>query len=193
MFTDKTLLALLTGAALLTAACADSKAPPTRAGDIRPAPEFTVRAADGQTLTLDSFKNKILLVNFWAVWSPPCAREIPELMHIRQSFGADADRIAILGICLESQNLSDVEQVAAQFGINYPIVIAANNDLVALFGGIDAIPTTFVIDPAGNIVNRYTGKILPNELKHELAYMIDQIKTGEKDEADAAKFGISGR
>jgi cytochrome c biogenesis protein CcmG/thiol:disulfide interchange protein DsbE len=179
--THRPIAALACALALaLGVSCSTSKAPPARSIEApRPAPEFSIQDLDGNTIDHASLKGKIVVINFWAVWSPSCAREIPDLVQIRESFGKDKDRIAIVGICLESKNLSDIKSFATQLGINYPISIQENN-FADQFGGIDAIPSTFVIDPGWNLVNRYTGKVLREELRYELQYMLDEFSTKEK-------------
>jgi cytochrome c biogenesis protein CcmG/thiol:disulfide interchange protein DsbE len=161
------------------ASCSTTKTPPARSISPQPAPEFTIQDLDGQTIDRASLKGKIVIINFWAVWSPACAREIPDLIQLRNSFGKDKERIAIIGICLESKNLNDIRQFAGQLGVNYPIAVQENS-FADQFGGIDAIPSTFVIDPDWNLVNRYTGKVLREELRYELQYMLDEFPTKEK-------------
>ena len=167
---------------VVSVACSDSKTPPSRSIDPKPAPEFSIQAIDGQTIDRNSLKGKIVLLNLWAIWSPGCAREIPELIQLLNSLPKNQrEKIAVIGICLESNNLGDIKLFAEQLGIDYPLSVQENT-FADQFGSIDAIPSTFIIDPDWNLVNRYTGKMQQNDLRYELEYMLAEIKAKEKAE-----------
>ncbi|MDR1191840.1 MAG: TlpA family protein disulfide reductase [Verrucomicrobiales bacterium] len=175
------LTAALVCAATLTVgtACSSHKPLPARSIAPHPAPAFSCTDLDGHVVSRDTLQGKIVIVNFWAVWSPACAREIPELVQTRKSFGEDARRIAIVGVCLESNDLGDLRQLMEQLGVDYPVTMQ-DNTFADQFGGIDSIPTTFVIDPDWNIVNRYISKLQIKELRYELRYMLDEIHAAEQ-------------
>ncbi|MDR2463334.1 MAG: TlpA family protein disulfide reductase [Verrucomicrobiales bacterium] len=162
--------------ALIVSACTNGdKLPPTPSIAPRPAPNFSIQTIDGKPLNSANLKGKIVLLNFWSVWSPTCAREIPDLRQLRDSFDNGQEHIAIVGICVESNNLDDLASFMQEIGIDYPVSLQ-ENDFAGPFGGIDAIPSTFVIDPGWNIVNRYTGKIFLKELRYELEYLLEKIE-----------------
>ncbi|MDR1144635.1 MAG: TlpA family protein disulfide reductase [Verrucomicrobiales bacterium] len=175
------LIATFAYAALLVtvSACSTGDAPPPRNLDRQPAPEFSLRTISGQTLDRAALKGQIVIVNFWAVWSPACAREIPELIQLRDSLGKNRERVTVIGVCLENDSLRDLNDFIGQLGVNYPVAVQ-ENQFTDQFGGIDAIPTTFVIDPDWHIVNRYTGKVQIKELRDELQYMLDEIHAAEQ-------------
>lgn len=103
-------------------------------------------------------KGKIVLLNFWGTWCPPCRREIPDLVEIHnESTGKD---YLIVGIALE-RDIANAEKVVSDFagksGIKYLNIIDKNQDIARAYGGINAVPTTFVIDKNGKIVETLVG------------------------------------
>lgn len=123
-------------------------------GNGKQAYNFTLKSVDGKTLSLSDFKGKVVIVDFWATWCPPCRKGIPDLVDIKKEF---KNKVAIIGISLDSdQTLNNLEPFIKSFGINYPIVLGDQN-VVEKYGNINSIPTTFIIDQKGNIVNSYIG------------------------------------
>lgn len=103
-------------------------------------------------------KGKIVLLNFWGTWCPPCRREIPDLVEIHnESNGKD---YVVVGISLE-KNVNNAEKLINDFvqknGIGYLNVIDKNFDVAKAYGGINAVPTTFIIDKNGKIVETLVG------------------------------------
>jgi thiol-disulfide isomerase/thioredoxin len=108
----------------------------------------------GAALAMAGFQGKPLLLNFWATWCPPCVAEIPGYIALQKKYGKDG--LVIVGISLDQKGPSVVKPFMAKMGINYPIVMA-DEDTPAAFGGVEAIPTTFIIDRAGMIRERKLG------------------------------------
>lgn len=120
------------------------------------APDFTWRDASGKLMTFDAFHNKVTVVNFWATWCGPCRREIPDLEAIHKEY---KDRgVRVIGISLDRGPgiLNEVAEFTAKFNMTYPVVID-NGDLEQIYGNIRAIPTTFIINKEGKIVERLIG------------------------------------
>jgi cytochrome c biogenesis protein CcmG/thiol:disulfide interchange protein DsbE len=117
---------------------------------------FTLNTIYGEEFSLDKHKGKVIIINFWATWCPPCRAEIPSFVKLYREY---AERgLVIVGISLDQGGnvLGKVRSFAENYDINYPIVIG-NKDVVMKFGGIKAIPTTFVIDRDGKIVKKIVG------------------------------------
>ncbi|NJK91847.1 MAG: TlpA family protein disulfide reductase [Blastochloris sp.] len=157
-------------------ACQKDPLPPVRNIETRPAPEFQMQDFAGTELSSASLKGKIVVLNFWATWAPGCSKEIPELIALQKKY---QDRVRFVGIALGEQTAADASVLARQFGMNYPSAVAPS-EFHRNFGGIDAIPSTFVIDPQWNLVNRYTGRISVQDLSAELDYMLFQAKQAQK-------------
>lgn len=120
------------------------------------APNFSWTDASGKQVDLESFRGKVTLVNFWATWCGPCRHELPDLIALSNDF---ADRgVRIIGVSTDRGNnvLNDVKSFVQQHGIPYQIVIS-NSDLEEAFGSIRAVPTSFIIDRQGKIVQTIVG------------------------------------
>ena len=101
----------------------------------------------------------MVILDFWATWCPPCRRGIPDLISIKKEY---KNKIAIIGVSLDVDTKKNVVPFIKTYGINYPVVYATNQ-VVRDYGNIDAIPTSFVIDKDGKIVNQHVG-LTPKEV-----------------------------
>ncbi len=126
------------------------KAPPGP-GD-KPAPSFTLRDLNGKTVSLSDFKGKVVVLDFWATWCPPCVMEIPHFIELYEQYKDQG--FAMVGISLDHQGVSVVKSFVRKYRVNYPILMA-DGRVDRAYGGITYIPTTFVIDAAGNIRQKY--------------------------------------
>lgn len=118
------------------------------------APDFSLMTTDGKTLKLSDLKGKVVILDFWATWCPPCRKGIPDLIDIKKRYGSKG--VEIVGISVDVETKPDVVPFMKSYGINYPIVYA-DNAIVNNYGGINSIPTTFVIDKQGKIAASYVG------------------------------------
>jgi peroxiredoxin len=128
------------------------KALPETAGNA--APSFTLQDLSGKQVSLSDFRGKVVVLDFWATWCPPCVMEIPHFIELYEQY--EAQGFAMVGISLDRDGIGVVEAFASKYKINYPILMndgRADKD----YGGITSIPTTFVIDRAGNIRQKYVG------------------------------------
>jgi peroxiredoxin len=128
------------------------------------APDFTLNDIDGRPVSLADYRGKVVILDFWAPWCPPCKREIPDLISLQDQY---ADRgLRIVGIGLDRED--NVASFVRQNGINYPVMVG-DDEIAGLYGGIPGIPTTFIIDRQGKIVRRFEGytsrAVFENELK----------------------------
>lgn len=133
-------------------------APWLRAGETvdppRPAPEWTLKGLDGQDVSSAQFKGKVVVVDFWATWCGPCLMEIPGYIGLQKKYGKDG--LVIVGVSLDRGGAAKVRKFVEKEGINY-VVVLGDDEVAERFGGLEAIPTTFLIDRAGRIVHRKTG------------------------------------
>jgi len=124
-------------------------------GDAKPtAPDFTLKDLDGRPFSLSDTKGKVVILDFWATWCPPCRMEIPHFESLYREYGNRG--LVVIGISLDRGDASAVRSFAEDNGISYPIVIG-DQETTILYGGIRGIPTTFVIDRKGRIVEKFVG------------------------------------
>ena len=110
-----------------------------------------------EQLNLSDLKGKIVIVDFWATWCPPCRKSIPDLIDLKNEFGED--QLEIVGISIDEITRNTKAKVVPfikEFGINFPIVYGDYN-VVSAYGGVNSVPTSFVIDKEGKVVSRYVG------------------------------------
>jgi thiol-disulfide isomerase/thioredoxin len=113
-----------------------------------PAPDFNLQDLDGKYVRLSDQKGKVVLIDFWATWCPPCRKGIPELIDMQREYGPD--KLVVLGINLDQEAAGVVKDFANNYQINYPVLFYTP-EVVSAYGGIEAIPTTFVVDKDGKV------------------------------------------
>jgi thiol-disulfide isomerase/thioredoxin len=118
-----------------------------------PAPEFKLAALDGKPVSLADFKGRVMLVNFWATWCGPCRAEIPDLVELQNKY---KDRLQIIGLVVDDDDQDAIKNFVKEFGVNYPVALATT-ELRIQYGGIGALPTSFVLDAEGRIVQKHEG------------------------------------
>jgi thiol-disulfide isomerase/thioredoxin len=123
------------------------------ASNPQPMPPFLLADLDGQIVSTASWRGKVVLLNFWATWCPPCRDEIPEMIELSRRF---KDRLQIVGVSMDDAPADEVRQFAQNMGINYPIVMGSRT-LSAEYGGVPALPTSFVVNTEGRIVQKHEG------------------------------------
>ena len=123
------------------------------------APDFVLKSTTGKNIQLSDYRGKIVIVDFWATWCAPCRKGIPDLVDIQKEFKGN---VVVIGISLDEDTRPDVVPFMKEYGINYPIVYG-NNKVIADYGSINAIPTSFIIDKQGKIVDKHIGIVPKSE------------------------------
>jgi peroxiredoxin len=130
-----------------------------------PAPKWTLKDVNGADVTSEQFKGKVVVIDFWATWCPPCREEIPGYVALAQKYGQDG--LVIIGISLDQGGPEVVKDFAKKYKINYPLVMG-DDTVVAAFGGVEAIPTTLLIDRDGQVRDRKLGMVEKEEYEKRI-------------------------
>jgi peroxiredoxin len=124
------------------------------------APDFQVTDLNGKSISLADYKGKVLFLNFWATWCPPCRAEIPDFVEV---YGQNKTKgFEIVGISLDTKGKDTVVAFVEKYKINYPIVLEsrkATEKIIADYEPGQYIPTTIVIDKQGRIRGKQVGQM----------------------------------
>ncbi|MGD1074666.1 MAG: TlpA disulfide reductase family protein [Thermodesulfovibrionales bacterium] len=138
----------------LAVSCAKEKSAGVQEGK-GPSPDFTLRDVQGGKVSLSGLRGRVVLLEFWATWCPPCRESIPELNEIFKKY---KDRgLAVLGISMDSDGdaSATVSSFMKEQPMLYPVVI--DDGKVSTQYGVTSIPSLFLIDKNGNVVKRFSG------------------------------------
>ncbi len=118
------------------------------------APDFSLEALDGKPTRLSDFRGKAVLLNFWATWCGPCKIEMPWFVELQNQYGSQG--FQIVGVAMDDASKQDIAKFAKDMGVNYPILIG-KEAVGDQYGGIPALPETFLIGRDGKIVDKIFG------------------------------------
>jgi thiol-disulfide isomerase/thioredoxin len=173
--------------ALLHAVPADAKLTLRFFRDPAPSPQIVMHDIDAKPLASADLRGKVVIVNFWATWCPPCRAEIPDLVALQAKYG---DRLQVIGVSQDEGPVDVVRRFAAEQHMNYPIVMTTP-ELDKAFPGISALPTSFVLDRQGRVVQRHVGMLNAMVTEQEtraLAGLEVNASIEEVDRAQPAKL-----
>jgi thiol-disulfide isomerase/thioredoxin len=179
-------LAGLTLLALGWAGCKPDAVPPT-AGVLGSAPAWHLRDLAGQPVDSEQFKGKVVVLDFWATWCGPCTHEMPGLVDLQKKYAGDG--LVVIGVALDEPGTSAlkvpavVKRYVAKYLVSYPIVIG-DDKVQADFGGMDAIPTTFIIDRDGVIRDKKVGALPAAQFERRILKVL---------KPEAAKAGVDSK
>ena len=134
------------------------------------APAFQLNDLEGKPFSLAEAKGKIVLLNFWATWCGPCRAEIPDLVDLQKRY---ADKLEIIALATDEDDADEVRRFVLESGINYRVAMISDEVRLA-YGGISALPTSFVIDAQGRIVQKHVGLNDPTIYELEVKAMLGQ-------------------
>jgi thiol-disulfide isomerase/thioredoxin len=123
-------------------------------GPIPPAPAWSCANLQGQSISSSNYAGKVIILDFWATWCGPCVAEIPDLISLQNQYGQDG--LVVIGLSVDSAGTQVVSNFVQSNGVNYPVLMA-NSAVQNAFGGIEYIPSTFIIDRHNIIRASYVG------------------------------------
>ncbi len=122
----------------------------------RPAPGFTYPLLGGGTMGLADHRGKVVLVNVWATWCPPCIEEMPDLQNLYTKMKAKGAPFEILGVSIDALGGDVVQKWVDRFGITFPILLDPRGSVKKLYR-TTGVPETFIIGPGGRLERKFIG------------------------------------
>jgi thiol-disulfide isomerase/thioredoxin len=117
--------------------------------------DFTATTVDDKPFRFSDHKGKVILINYWATWCGPCVMEVPDIVKLQKKYGPKG--FVVLGISADDPgDIPKVKQFIAKTGINYPVMLAPK-ELLQQTGIPGALPTSFLVDKSGKIVDEFVG------------------------------------
>lgn len=167
-------LASLFAAGLLLCSCSDKftsvhASQGDLSGNRKPAADFTLQDANGNAVKLSDFRGKVVLLNFWATWCGPCAMEIPWFIEFEQQFRAQG--LEVIGVSMDDDGWKAVKPYIQEHKLNYRVLLGTES-VGELYGGVDSLPTTFLIDREGKIAKVHVGLAGKNEYRDEIEALL---------------------
>jgi len=144
------------------------------AGNRHLAPDFTLKDATGADVKLSDYRGKVVLLNFWATWCGPCGLEIPWFIQFEQQYKSRG--FEVLGISMDEDGWAAIKPFIAEHKMNYRVLLG-NDSVGQLYGGVDALPTTFIIDRERRIAAPYVGLAGRNEYSQEIEKLLADKET----------------
>ncbi len=127
--------------------------------------DFSAPGLDGADIALSDFLGQWVVVNYWATWCAPCRKEMPELSAMHEQ----RDDITVLGLAYEDTEVSVFEEFLVDYPASYPIAIADVYDPPAALGPPRALPTTFIVDPHGELLKTIIGPVTREQIENVIS------------------------
>jgi len=141
------------------------------------APQLTLTDLNGRTVRLSDYHGKVVLINFWATWCPPCRAEMPDLVKLQREHGKEG--LQIIGITYPPEKKTRVRRFAKSLKVNYPIVLGTR-EIKSRFTSEETLPLTVVINRDGKVSDIISGILLREEFDEKIKPLLMKNKEGEK-------------
>lgn len=151
---------------IILAGCTDKRGKSAPQGI---APDFTLQDLDGKTVSLSDFRGKVVVLDFWATWCPPCRASIPGLERLHRTYSQKG--LVLLAVSLDEGGWEDVKSFRTEYGISYTI-LKGTEDVASKYL-VRSIPMLVVIDREGRERKRLIGFGAEEELEKEIKALLD--------------------
>ncbi len=141
--------------------------------EVSSAPDFTLLNLAGNTVNLSDYSGKVVLINFFATYCPPCRMEIPDFVKLQKEFSPKG--FTVIGISVDNDGERVLPPFVERLEINYPVLLATTKVLKD-YGNIYALPVTFILDRDHKIVKKITGMVNEEELRPIISKLIEEGK-----------------
>jgi thiol-disulfide isomerase/thioredoxin len=145
-------------------------------GSAQSAPALQLKTIDGRAFNLSDYKGKVMLLNFWATWCPPCRQEIPELIKYQREYRRSG--LQVVGVTYPPESLSRVRRFARRTRMNYPIALGTKETKL-LFASTETLPMTVIIDAQGNLSDVIEGIIYRDEFDEKVKPLLSATRVPE--------------
>ena len=152
------------------------------------APDFSLETLDGKTTRLSDYRGKAVLLNFWATWCGPCKIEMPWFVEFQNQYAEQG--LQIVGVAMDDASKEDIGKFAKDMGVNYPILIG-KEAVGDQYGGVPALPETFLIGRDGKIVDKIIGLRGKAEIEDSIKKALDT--KGAASQASASETNAVSR
>jgi cytochrome c biogenesis protein CcmG/thiol:disulfide interchange protein DsbE len=135
------------------------------------APEFELKNASGSTMKMSDYKGKVVLIDFWATWCVPCRTEIPWFIEFAEKYKEDG--LMVLGISMDKDGWPVITPYLETMKVNYPVVLGSKR-VAYLYGDIDALPVTLLIDRSQRVAGIHVGLAKKKEIEDQIKRLLSQ-------------------
>ncbi len=164
----------LAAAALMAVSCSTSSNEPSArlkpAVERRSAPDFALKDENGKTVHLSDYRGKVVLLNFWATWCDPCRIEIPWFVDFERRMKGQG--FAVVGVSMDEDGWKAVKPFLSELSVNYRVLLG-DDSVSQMYGGIDSLPTTFIIDRDGKIAATHIGLVSKSRYENDLKQLFE--------------------
>jgi cytochrome c biogenesis protein CcmG/thiol:disulfide interchange protein DsbE len=137
--------------------------------DRKPAPDFVLQDGEGRDVKLSDFRGKVVLLNFWATWCGPCKIEMPWFVDFQRQYTDQG--FTVLAISLDEEGWEVVRPFTEEHKLNFPVLLGSD-ETAEQFGGVAALPTTFIIDQEGRIFSTHMGLVSKSDYEDEIKELL---------------------
>ncbi len=132
------------------------------------APNFSLQDLDGKPLNLETYRGKVVLLDFWATWCTPCRDEIPRFVEFQDKYHEQG--MQVIGISMDD-DAKPVRAFYKEFKMNYPVALG-NEKVAEAYGGVLGLPITFLIDRDGRVAAKYVGAVEMSVVEQEIKSLL---------------------